>query len=163
MNLYRDLYGLSPIILRAFSMYGPRQVPKPGATTGVISIFIRKLLQDEDIVIYGDGSNKRDFMYIDDLVEAILRCLDPALKPDTFNIGTGHGTSMKELAEVLFDIIKPKTARITYKESLKGDVDNYSSIKKAKNILGYAPKVTLREGLANFVRWTSTTLKPPAS
>ncbi len=137
-------YNMKYVILRYSNVYGPRQIPHGEA--GVVAIFIKKILNGEQPVIFGKGKCIRDYIYVGDVAEANLICLKRGDNSE-FNIGTGKPTSVNEL----FEIIKKVTG--FKKEALqgpfrKGDIlANYLDIKKAKEILKWVPKISLIEGI----------------
>jgi UDP-glucose 4-epimerase len=101
-------FGLDATVLRYFNTYGPNQTPTP--YVGVITIFINRLLRGEPPVIYGDGEQRRDFAHVDDVVSANLAVLDAEAGGRTFNLGTGHGTSVNDIARELVARLAPRLA-----------------------------------------------------
>lgn len=137
--------GLRYTILRYGNVYGPRQDPLGEA--GVVAIFAERMLRDADVVIYGDGNQERDFVYVDDAVEANILALGEK-ESGVYNIGTGRGASVNRVFEHLKRLIgykgKPK-----HDPPRKGEVYRvYLDVRKAKRELGWAPKVDLETGLA---------------
>ncbi|MDB9235526.1 NAD-dependent epimerase/dehydratase family protein [Halorubrum ezzemoulense] len=144
-RVYNDLYDTETVVLRYFNIYGPRQ--RGGDYGGVISIFWNQALAGEPITIQGDGSQTRDFIYIDDIVEANLLAATTEHTGEAYNIGRGKKTSIAELAETIHDIVDTDSG-ITYMEPRTGDVDeSVADISKAKNELGFEPTISLRKGL----------------
>lgn len=144
-------YGLNPTILRVFSVYGPRQVCKPGSTSGVVSIFADRMLRGEDIKVFGDGSLRRDFINVVDVAECVRFIIDKDYWNLTLNVGSGSFTTMKELAELIKDIAKSNSS-IIYDKPLDYDVDNYANIDKLVG-LGFKPRISLRQGISGYVYW----------
>ena len=101
-------FGIAGTVLRYFNTYGPNQTPTP--YVGVITIFIQRLLAGEVPVIFGDGEQRRDFVHVDDIVSANLAVLDAEASGRTFNVGTGHATSVNEIARELARILAPGVA-----------------------------------------------------
>ncbi|HEX5009429.1 MAG TPA: NAD-dependent epimerase/dehydratase family protein [Planctomycetota bacterium] len=99
-------FGLDTTVLRYFNTYGPGQTPTP--YVGVITIFINRLLRGEAPVIYGDGEQRRDFVHVDDVVSANLALLDADVAGRTFNVGTGHATSVSDIARELTARLAPE-------------------------------------------------------
>ena len=148
---YNYQFAVETIVLRYFNVYGPRQDPK-SAYSGVISIFSDKVLNNEEVVIYGDGAQTRDFIYIDDIVDAnILAMETDSLNLATFNIGTGYGTSINELLEVIGNVVNRKI-KIRFATKRKGDIyQSYASIEKGSKLLEWKAKVKLQQGISSLI------------
>jgi UDP-glucose 4-epimerase len=148
IKLYNRLYGIEYAILRYSNVYGERQDPKGEA--GVISIFIDKMLNNQNPTIFGDGNQTRDFVYVGDVAKANLMALN--WKNEIVNIGTGMETSVNEL----FNIIKHEIGfkgNAIYDKPREGEVYRiYLNIEKAKS-LGWKPEVDLKEGIKRVVSW----------
>jgi len=145
IQLYQKLYGLSFTILRYANVYGPRQTPK--GEGGVISILVKKLLKNENPIIYGDGTQTRDFVYVKDVAHANLLALTKG-ENQIFNVSLNKKTSINELF-LLLSLLIPHSAVPTYKPSRNGDI-LYSRLdnQKAKELLGWQPKFDLFKGLS---------------
>ena len=143
IQLYQQLYGLPYTILRYANVYGPRQTPK--GEGGVISIFIQKLLKKENPIIYGDGTQTRDFVYVKDVALANLLALTKG-ENQIFNVGLYKKTSINEL--FLLSLLIPHSTTPIYKPFRSGDI-LYSRLdnRKAKELLGWRPKFDLFQGL----------------
>ncbi len=137
---------LRSVVLRFFNVYGPRQGMND--YSGVITRFINSSRQGLPLVIYGDGSQTRDFVNVNDVVEAVLASMDrDDAVGEVFNIGSGKPTSINELAKTVLDLTGVDL-KIRYESSRAGDIRNsYADISKAKKLLGYEPKNSLRAGL----------------
>jgi UDP-glucose 4-epimerase len=137
---------LRSVVLRFFNVYGPRQGMND--YSGVITRFIEFSKQGLPLVIYGDGSQTRDFVNVHDIVEAVLVSMKHnAAEGEIFNIGSGKPTSINELAKTVLELAG-LDLEIRYEKSRAGDIkDSYADISKAKTLLGYEPKVSLRDGL----------------
>lgn len=147
-QLYWKNFSVPTISLRYFTVYGPRQRPDMA-----FHKFIRAILLDEKIEIFGDGSQTRDFTYISDAVEANILAINSHVNGEVFNIGGGSKISINEVIKIL-EKITGKKANVKYKEKQKGDVkDTHADISKVKKILGYKPKVQIEEGLKKQVEW----------
>ncbi len=143
IKVFANLYNFDYVILRYSNVYGPRQTPKGEA--GVISIFINQILNNEKCYINGDGNQLRDYVYVDDVVRANLLAL--ASPSDTFNIGTGIGTSVNELLAVLRDVVK-KDISFEHRPPIPGEVfKNILDYKKAERILNWKPQTFLSDGI----------------
>lgn len=142
--LYAELHQLRYTILRYANVYGIRQDPK--GEGGVVSVFVDKLLKGEKPVIFGDGEQTRDFVYVEDVAKAniaALTCGDNAV----INIGTGHPTSVNELLGLMNEL-NGTDVLPDYQPERPGDIrHSYLKNDKARSILGWEPEVTLREGL----------------
>jgi UDP-glucose 4-epimerase len=149
LNYFKRLYSIERVILRYANVYGPRQDPFKGV--GVIAIFIWKILKGETPVIFGDGTQTCDYVFVEDVVRANILALEG--KEGTYNIGTGKETSVNELigifSKVLGHEIKPE-----YLPPRKGEVYRISlDGEKAKRELGFVPKYSLEEGLKKTIEW----------
>lgn len=144
IKMYNKLYGIDYTILRYSNVYGIRQEPK--GEGGVIAIFMDKLFKDESPIIFGDGTATRDFIYVEDIVEANVMSLCRGSR-EVFNIGTGKATSIKELFYIMKEIMNVDVD-VEYRKERKGDIKHSFFINnKAKNKLGWIPRYTLEEGL----------------
>ncbi|NWG09184.1 MAG: SDR family oxidoreductase [Nitrososphaerales archaeon] len=146
-KVFHRIYGLETICLRYFNVYGPRQIK--GSYSGVITNFIDKLKKDKPPVIFGDGLQTRDFIYISDVVEASLI----ALKSDegmgeVFNIATGKSITINEMAQTLIKLKGKNSLEPIHAEPRKGDIrHSYASVNKAERILKFKARVSLKDGL----------------
>lgn len=148
---YHDLYGLETVALRYFNAFGPGQVA--GDYSGVISIFLDQALSDKPITVNGDGTQTRDFVFIDDIVQANLRAATTDAVGEAFNVGTGSAVSIRELAEAVQDVLST-TSEIVHTEPRPGDIKHSEAdISKATTKLGYEPMVSFREGLERTANW----------
>ncbi|MFQ6137290.1 MAG: GDP-mannose 4,6-dehydratase [Candidatus Hydrothermarchaeales archaeon] len=146
--LYYESYGMSTITLRYFTVYGPRQRPDMA-----INRFAHALLNDEEICVFGDGEQTRDFTYVSDVVNATIRGMKSDVEGEVFNIGRGSQISINALISLMEDVFE-KDAKVRYAESQVGDVrDTLADTEKAKR-LGWKPKTALKEGLKNYAEWT---------
>lgn len=145
---YHALYGINVYCLRFFTVYGPRQRPEMA-----IHKFVRKIFNEEPIVIYGDGSSIRDYTFIDDIVHGVMKCITHIKGYEIINLGESQTVSLKDLVSYLEKIIGKK-ALINYKPIQPGDVRmTFADISKAKQILGYNPTHSIESGLTKFVDW----------
>lgn len=156
VEIFHELYGLETISLRYFNVYGPRQrFDEKWAYGGVISIFLDRLLRNMPPVIYGDGKQTRDFVYVKDVVEANMLALrrNDAVG-ETFNIGTGKRITVNKVAQLLKRMTSKENLENVYSDSRLGDVRHgYADISKAKRILNYGPKFSMERGLEELVNW----------
>lgn len=146
LRIYEESFGLPYICYRYANVYGPRQ--GNGGEGGVISIFCEQVAKGETLVVYGDGTQTRDFVYVDDVVEANLL----GLRDDVtgiINVSTGTGISLNDLMNTLEEITNTTINR-EYQQPRIGDIKHsLLSTEKASQVLGYAPTWSLRDGLEN--------------
>jgi UDP-glucose 4-epimerase len=137
---------LQSVVLRFFNVYGPRQGMND--YSGVITRFINRAKQKQFLTIYGDGSQTRDFVNVQDIVQALLACMkNSSANGEVFNIGSGKPTSITELAKTVLELTG-QDLEIRYELARAGDIkDSYADISKAKRLLNYEPKINLRDGL----------------
>jgi len=152
-QMFTRLYGFETVTTRYFNVFGPRQ--DPGSPySGVISLFSRAILDGHRPIIYGDGEQTRDFTYIANVVDGVLRaCEAPKAPGEAMNVATGGRISLNELLRVM-NTICGTNAEPIYKEPRAGDVrDSQADISKARALLGYQPIVGLEEGLRHTLDW----------
>ena len=155
-SLYTRLYGLETVSLRFFNVFGPRQ--SPGSQySGVISLFTAALLEDRSPTIYGDGEQTRDFTYVSDVVDGILRALStPGVSEQAINLARGDRTSVNSLYAMLQRATGVERDAL-YEEPRTGDIrDSQADISRARKLLGFEPGVTVEEGLRRTVEWQRT-------
>jgi len=156
VNLFHKVYGLETVSLRYFNVYGPRQrFDIQSAYGGAITIFLNRLIRNMPPIIYGDGEQTRDFVYVQDIVEAnILALKSKHAAGEVFNIGTGTKVSINQVSSILKEIMKRKNLKSIHADARLTDIRNgYADISKAKKILAFNPKFSLKEGLAKLVDW----------
>ncbi len=148
---YFEDFGLETVCLRYFNVYGPRQAYSD--YSGVITQFINRVRKGLPLMVFGDGEQTRDFVYVEDVVEANMLALKSGKAAgEVFNIGTGVATSINQLAETLLDIADKRDLKILHYRAREGDIrHSVADISKAKEKMGYSPKVTLREGLKKLL------------
>ncbi|PMQ01790.1 MAG: UDP-glucose 4-epimerase [Dictyoglomus sp. NZ13-RE01] len=150
LDVYSKLYGLKYTILRYANVYGIRQDPK--GEGGVISIFIDRMLRGERPIIFGDGNQTRDFVYVKDVAKANLLALERG-DNEILNISTGKPTSINELVEIMNKIMNTSLKPI-YSDPRKGDiVHSYLDNRKALKVLGWRPEYSLEDGLREAVEY----------
>jgi nucleoside-diphosphate-sugar epimerase len=152
-QMFTRLYGLETVTTRYFNVFGPRQDPT-SPYSGVISLFIKALLEGTRPVIHGDGGQTRDFTYVGNVVDGVLRAAEtPGVSGEVFNVATSSRVSLNELLAVLKKIVG-SDAQPIYHEARTGDVrHSQADITKAQRMLGYQPTVGLEEGLRETVAW----------
>lgn len=149
---FHDLYGIDSLNLRLFTLYGPRQRPDLS-----IHKFMKLIETGASVDMYGDGSTARDYTHVSDVVSGFLLGMEYLFKNDNvyevINIGNHSPVKLRDLIGSLFEIAGKKE-KINLMPMQMGDVDiTYASIEKAQKLLGYSPKVSFKEGLADFVKW----------
>ena len=146
MQVYHKIYGIKTLTLRYFNVYGPRQKDSP--YSGVIAIWLGQIIRNEDLIIYGDGKNSRDFTYIKDVIQANLLAADHRCSGEILNIGANSPISLTELAELMLKLTNKKDLKIKYADPRPGDIlYSYADISKAMKILGFKPKYSQEDGL----------------
>lgn len=150
MHCYRHVHGLSYAALRYANVYGPRQ--GAGGEAGVVPIFARRLLHNDQVVVNGDGGQTRDFVYVDDVVRANLKALPPRVH-GIFNIGTGREITVNELFRKIKKLTGA-TVEAAYGPAKDGEVYRSAlACARAKRTFGWIPKTDLDEGLRKTVEW----------
>lgn len=151
-HVYHSLFNMDIIMLRFFTVYGPKQRPDLA-----INKFAQMMLNNEKITMFGDGSTSRDYTYIDDIVDGICKSFEYLDSNDNvyeiINLGSNHPISLKDMIDTVADVlgVDPMIERLPMQ---LGDVDRtYADITKAKQLLGYEPKMTFREGIERFIDW----------
>jgi len=153
-TLYHELYGLKTTSLRYFSVYGIPQVPKKGSHSWVVAIFEMQLLKGKPLTIFGDGTQVRDFICVDEVAEATIRAAEKNSAINTIiNIGTGKATSIKRLAEIVVNVADSK-ASIVFEPKRKGDpFGGCADTTLMKEILEWEPKIKLEDGVRMYYNW----------
>ncbi|MFU2158705.1 SDR family oxidoreductase [Caldisericum sp. AR60] len=149
LNYFKRLHGIERVILRYANVYGPRQDPLGEA--GVISIFTGRILEGKPVFIFGDGTQTRDFIYVEDVVNANLLAI--AGSEGVYNIGTGVETSVNDIVKVFEEVLERKI-QVEYLPPRKGEVYRIAlDYTKAKQSLGFEPTYTLKEGIKKTIEW----------
>ena len=153
LQMFTRLYGLETVSIRYFNVFGPRQDPS-SPYSGVISVFATALLDNQPPKIYGDGEQTRDFTYVANVVDGVLRaCEAPHASGEIINVATGGRISLNRLFYAMRDLVGGALEPL-YAEPRKGDVrDSQADIRKAKALLGYEPVVSFEDGLARTIAW----------
>jgi len=153
VQAFHENFGLKTVCLRYFNVYGPRQAYSD--YSGVITQFLNRLAKDLPLVVFGDGEQTRDFVYVQDVAEANMLALKcgVAAVGEIFNIGTGFATSINQLASALLEATNKTSVKIMHSEAREGDIKHsVADISKAKKKLGYTPKVSLKDGLQKLLK-----------
>lgn len=148
-HVYSHLYGIRFIALRFFTVYGPRQRPDLA-----IHKFARKMIKGEPIPIYGDGSSRRDYTYIDDIVRGIRAAMEyDKTMYEVINLGNNHTVSLLEMVKTLEEALGVK-AKLEFLPPQPGDVpQTWADVEKARKLLGYEPSFSFKKGICYFVEW----------
>lgn len=148
-HVYSRLFGIRFIALRIFTVFGPGQRPDLA-----IHKFIKSILKDEPITMYGDGSSSRDYTFVDDIVQRLLAAVQyDNTGFEIINLGNNYSISLKDLIQTIEEVTG-KQAVIEQLPDQQGDLPKtFADISKAKNLLGYAPQTKLKEGIKQFYDW----------
>lgn len=148
-TFYED-HGLKTIRLRYFNVYGPRQVA--GEYAGVMVKFLERLRRGQPPIIFGDGEQTRDFVYVGDVVEATLLALDKGGAGEVYNIGTGEATSINQLCNLFLRALGKLDLKPIYVKARPGEIrHSRADVTKARGELGFKPKVSLEEGIKKLI------------
>jgi nucleoside-diphosphate-sugar epimerase len=152
-QMFTQLYGLETVTIRYFNVFGPRQDPS-SPYSGVISLFISALCEGHRPKIFGDGEHTRDFTYVANVVDGVLRaCTAPDASGEVINVATGGRISLNHLFRTVRDYVGADVEPI-YEAPRAGDVkDSQADIGKAQRLLGYTPSVAFEDGLQRTVAW----------
>lgn len=151
-HVYHHLYGLDIVMLRFFTVYGPRQRPDLA-----IHKFARLIQAGQPLPVYGDGSSARDYTYITDILDGIEACMRQSFGFEIFNLGDSRPVRLDDLIRLLEHALGRKAVRQTLPPQ-PGDVPiTYADLTKARERLGYQPRVPIEEGIQRFVEWFRTT------
>jgi UDP-glucose 4-epimerase len=159
LGAYAEMYGMAPICLALANVYGPRQNPRGEA--GVITVFGSRMLGGHSVTVYGDGTATRDYVYVDDVVDAFARAgRAPLTTVGTYNIGTGRQTTTAEVHRLIAAAFEGASAP-RYEAARTGELDAIAlDATKAERALGWKPAVDIVEGIERTMQWLRTTLDP---
>ena len=147
-HVYSHVYGLNVTMLRFFTVYGPRQRPDMA-----IHKFTRLIDEGRPVPMYGEGTTKRDYTYIDDIIDGVVRCVDEPFQYEIFNLGGHDTTGLRDLIDLIAKHVG-KPARIDRQPLQPGDVTiTYADVDHAREGLGYNPRFSMDEGIRRFVDW----------
>lgn len=153
LRAFARLYGLETVALRYFNVFGPRQDPS-SPYSGVISVFVNRILADKPLDIFGDGKQSRDFVYVANVVDAnIAAATTSGVSGRVYNIACGGRTTLIELADAIGRAAGVKVTK-RFGEPRPGDIkESLADVSRARTELGYAPRVSVEEGLENLVSY----------
>lgn len=154
-KVFNDSFEIETVGLRYFNVYGPRQ--KYGPYSGVISIFINKLLEDKPPTIFGNGEQTRDFVNVKDVIEANMLALSKDnVEGEVFNISSGAAITISKIFKIIRKIMMKEKIDPVYSETRFGDIKHsHADITKAQKILGYKPKTQIYKGLEQLIEYSS--------
>lgn len=162
-RVFYATYGLETICLRYFNVYGPRQ--KFSVYSGATTTFLNQLFNDQRPVIFGDGNQTRDFVYVEDVVEANMLALNTEKAiGETFNVATGIPETLNVLVSNIQEKLGKCYLKPIHENPRPGEVrHSYASIEKAKRMLKYSPKFSLESGITKLLRWYLARKKKPSA
>ncbi len=159
--LYASVYGIESTVLRLTNTYGPAMRVKDARQT-FLGIWIRRLFEDQAIDVYGDGMQRRDYNYVDDVVDALTMCaIDERAVGQVFNLGSRETYSLEETAALMVDVLGRGTSRLVAwpDDRKKIDIgDYYSDFSRIEQVLGWHPRVNLREGMLRTLSYYAENL-----
>ena len=154
-SAFAGSYGLPTTVLRFSNVYGPWSYHKGS----VVAKYLKRIYADEPLVIYGDGEQTRDFVYVEDLVAGIVAALESGLEGEVFHLGTGVETSILQLVELLGGEFADRSFDVEFEPPRPGEIlRNYSDITKARSMLGFDPTASLEDGLHDTRMWFEETM-----
>lgn len=151
-HVYHKLFEFDVIMLRFFTVYGPKQRPDLA-----INKFTRLMLEKKEIPVYGDGNTARDYTYIDDIVNGLIKSIDYIEKNkniyEILNLGNSYPIKSKKMINIIADCLKVKP-KLKYLPMQLGDVDiTYADISKANKLIGYSPETSFEDGIKKYIKW----------
>lgn len=147
-HVYHHLYGIDMVCLRFFTVYGPRQRPDLA-----IHKFTRAIAAGKPIDFFGDGTTRRDYTHIDDILQGVLAALDRSFGYEIINLGESRTVELRELVQLIEKSLG-KTASLNRQPLQPGDVPvTFADITKARKLLGYNPRASIEDGIPRFVEW----------
>lgn len=152
LNMYNDIHGLGAVSLRYFNVYGPKQDPK-SQYAAAVPIFISKSLKNEPIIIYGDGEQTRDFIYVKDVADANFLAATNEHVNGVFNVAFGSATTINDLANIIIRETESES-EVEYQRERNGDVKHsVAAIQETIDKLNFIPKYDLEEGLKETIKY----------
>ena len=152
MQAFYHVYGMKTVCLRYFNVFGPRQQDSP--YSGVIAIWLGRIIANKELIIFGDGEQSRDFTYIKDVVLANLLAAKYDISGEIINLGAGSPIKLNDLAKLMLKITNKEELKIIHTDPRPGDIlHSYADISKAKKLLDFTPNFTQEEGLKHYFSW----------
>lgn len=150
VSAFAGSYGLGTTMLRFSNVYGPYSYHKGS----VVALFFKRILENHPLVVYGDGEQTRDFIYVDDLCRGIVSALEGDHAGETFHLGTGGETTIQDLVREMKALFPDRGIEVEHRPERPGEIRrNYADITKARRVLGFAPATSLAEGLRRTKEW----------
>jgi len=151
-KMYEEQYGLKYVCLRYFNVFGPKQSTQ-NAYAAAVPIFIKKAISNEEIIIFGDGEQTRDFIFIKDVVKANILAVENKNISGVFNVANGISTTILELAKIIIELTKSKS-KIVFEKERAGDIKHSrASIEETRKNLGFNPEINLKDGLLKTIEY----------
>ncbi|MEE9378547.1 MAG: SDR family oxidoreductase [Candidatus Lokiarchaeia archaeon] len=152
MEVFHQVYGLNTITLRYFNVFGPRQQDSP--YSGVIAIWLGRIIKNKSLIIFGDGNNSRDFTYIKDVIQVNILAAENKRSGIILNIGAGSPITLLDLAKLMLKLTNKEDLGIIFDPPRSGDIiHSYADISKVIEILKFQPKYTQEQGLRDYLEW----------
>lgn len=152
MQIYYQIYGIKTTSLRYFNVFGPRQRDSP--YSGVIAIWLGRTIRNENLIIYGDGNNSRDFTYVKDVVQANILAGINDVPGKIMNISCNNPITLTDLAKLILKLTGKEDLKINYTDPRPGDIiHSYGDITEAKKAINFNPKYSQEEGLRDYFTW----------
>jgi len=152
MQVYHQVYGLKTTSLRYFNVFGPRQRDSP--YSGVIAIWLGRIIRDDDLIVFGDGKNSRDYTYIKDVVQANILAAEHDAPGEILNIGANLPITLTELGKLMLKITNKEHLNIIYTDPRPGDIiHSYADISKAMELIKFKPQYNQEQGLKDYFKW----------
>ena len=152
MQVYHQVYGLKTTSLRYFNVFGPRQRDSP--YSGVIAIWLGRIIRDDDLIVFGDGKNSRDYTYIKDVVQANVLAAEHDAPGEILNIGANLPITLTELGKLMLKITNKEHLNIIYTDPRPGDIiHSYADISKAMELIKFKPQYNQEQGLKDYFKW----------
>ena len=156
-SAFQHSFGFKPVSLRFANVYGPRSFHKGS----VVAAFLKRVLDGQELKVYGDGSQTRDYVFTDDLCSGIVAALSTD-KPGVYQLGTGRPTSLNELIAEIRKVVYPLEVRVSHEPFRAGEVvHTYCDVTRAREVLGYNPVTTLAQGLVPTWGWFTGQRRSP--
>ncbi|MHA1147614.1 MAG: SDR family NAD(P)-dependent oxidoreductase [Promethearchaeota archaeon] len=152
MKVYNHVYGLNTTSLRYFNVYGPRQRDSP--YSGVLAIWLGRIIRNQNLIIFGDGTQSRDFTYIKDVIKANILLAEHDAPGEIINCACGSPISLTDLARLMLKLTNREDLKIEYTDPRPGDIlHSYGDLTKAKKLLHFEADYNQEEGLRDYLKW----------
>ncbi len=153
MHAYNHVYGLKTTSLRYFNVFGPKQ-RDDSPYTGVIAIWFNRARNNQNLIVFGDGEQSRDFTFVKDVVQANILAGEKDTPGEIFNIGAGNPITLTNLGNLILKLTGKENLKLEYTDPRPGDIKNsFADLTKSKKLLGFQPKYGQEEGLREYFNW----------